>query len=291
MTEDCMTVESSSLDRNEAPRSVVIKPITGWTALNLKDLWIYRELVYFLTWRNLKVRYKQTALGATWAILQPFLTMVVFSIFFGNLAKVPSDGVPYPIFSYTALLPWTLFAKALTDASHSLVQSSHMITKVYFPRLILPLASILSGLVDFALAFLVLFFMMLYYGIVPTAAVWTLPLFVLLAMITALGVGFWLSAMNVLYRDIGYVLPFLTQFWMTLTPIAYPASLLPEQWRLVYALNPMTGVVEGFRWALLGSTASAPTGMLAVSTTISIIVLITGLYYFKRMERRFADMV
>lgn len=286
-----MTVESSSLDRNEAPRSVVIKPITGWTALNLKDLWIYRELVYFLTWRNLKVRYKQTALGATWAILQPFLTMVVFSIFFGNLAKVPSDGVPYPIFSYTALLPWTLFAKALTDASHSLVQSSHMITKVYFPRLILPLASILSGLVDFALAFLVLFFMMLYYGIVPTAAVWTLPLFVLLAMITALGVGFWLSAMNVLYRDIGYVLPFLTQFWMTLTPIAYPASLLPEQWRLVYALNPMTGVVEGFRWALLGSTASAPTGMLAVSTTISIIVLITGLYYFKRMERRFADMV
>jgi lipopolysaccharide transport system permease protein len=291
MTEDCMTVESSSLDRSEAPRSVVIKPITGWTALNLKDLWIYRELVYFLTWRNLKVRYKQTALGAAWAILQPFLTMVVFSIFFGNLAKVPSDGVPYPIFSYTALLPWTLFAKALTDASHSLVQSSHMITKVYFPRLILPLASILSGLVDFALAFLVLFFMMLYYGIVPTAAVWTLPLFVLLAMITALGVGFWLSAMNVLYRDIGYVLPFLTQFWMTLTPIAYPASLLPEQWRLVYALNPMTGVVEGFRWALLGSTASAPTGMLAVSTTISIIVLITGLYYFKRMERRFADMV
>lgn len=286
-----MTVESSSLVRSEAPRSVVIKPITGWTALNLKDLWIYRELVYFLTWRNLKVRYKQTALGAAWAILQPFLTMVVFSIFFGNLAKVPSDGVPYPIFSYTALLPWTLFAKALTDASHSLVQSSHMITKVYFPRLILPLASILSGLVDFALAFLVLFFMMLYYGIVPTTAVWTLPLFVLLAMITALGVGFWLSAMNVLYRDIGYVLPFLTQFWMTLTPIAYPASLLPEQWRLVYALNPMTGVVEGFRWALLGSTASVPTGMLAVSTTISIIVLITGLYYFKRMERRFADMV
>lgn len=286
-----MTVESSSLVKSESPRSVVIKPITGWTALNLKDLWIYRELVYFLTWRNLKVRYKQTALGAAWAILQPFLTMVVFSIFFGNLAKVPSDGVPYPIFSYTALLPWTLFAKALTDASHSLVQSSHMITKVYFPRLILPLASILSGLVDFALAFLVLFFMMLYYGIFPTAAVWTLPLFVLLAMITALGVGFWLSAMNVLYRDIGYVLPFLTQFWMTLTPIAYPASLLPEQWRLVYALNPMTGVVEGFRWALLGSTASAPTGMLAVSTTISIIVLITGLYYFKRMERRFADMV
>lgn len=291
MVDETMTVESSALAKAEIPRTVVIKPISGWTALNLKDLWIYRELVYFLTWRNLKVRYKQTALGAAWAILQPFLTMVVFSIFFGNLAKVPSDGVPYPIFSYTALLPWTLFAKALTDASHSLVQSSHMITKVYFPRLILPLASILAGLVDFALAFLVLFAMMLYYGIFPTAVVWTLPLFVLLAMITALGVGFWLSAMNVLYRDIGYVLPFLTQFWMTLTPIAYPASLLPEKWRLIYALNPMTGVVEGFRWALLGSTASAPTGMLAVSTSISILVLITGLYYFRRMERRFADMV
>jgi lipopolysaccharide transport system permease protein len=291
MADETMAVESSVVGKGEVPRSVVIKPISGWTALNLKDLWTYRELVYFLTWRNLKVRYKQTVLGAAWAILQPFLTMVVFSIFFGNLAKVPSDGVPYPIFSYTALLPWTLFAKALTDASHSLVQSSHMITKVYFPRLILPLASILAGLVDFALAFLVLFAMMLYYGIYPTAVVWTLPLFVLLAMITALGVGFWLSAMNVLYRDIGYVLPFLTQFWMTLTPIAYPASLLPEKWRLIYALNPMTGVVEGFRWALLGSAASAPTGMLVVSSIISILVLISGLFYFRRMERRFADMV
>lgn len=286
-----MTVDSSLLKKSEVPRTVMIKPVSGWAALNLKDLWTYRELVYFLTWRNLKVRYKQTALGAAWAILQPFLTMVVFSIFFGNLAQVPSDGVPYPIFSYTALLPWTLFAKALTDASHSLVQSSHMITKVYFPRLILPIASILSGLVDFALAFLVLFVMMLYYGIIPTAVVWTLPLFVLLAMITALGVGIWLSAMNVLYRDVGYVLPFLTQFWMTLTPIAYPASLLPEKWRLIYAMNPMTGVVEGFRWALLGSTTSAPTSMLAVSTGISILILITGLYYFRRMERRFADMV
>jgi lipopolysaccharide transport system permease protein len=291
MADETMTVESSTLVKAEIPRTVVIEPIRGWTALNLKDLWVYRELVYFLTWRNLKVRYKQTALGASWAILQPFLTMVVFSIFFGNLAKIPSDGVPYPIFSYTALLPWTLFAKALTDASHSLVQNSHMITKVYFPRLILPLASILSGLVDFALAFLVLFAMMLFYGIYPTSAVWTLPLFVLLAMITALGVGIWLSAMNVLYRDIGYVLPFLTQFWMTLTPIAYPASLLPEKWRLFYALNPMTGVVEGFRWALLGSAASAPTGMLAVSSVISVLVLITGLLYFRRMERRFADMV
>jgi lipopolysaccharide transport system permease protein len=291
MADETMTVENSALVKAEIPRTVVIEPIRGWTALNLKDLWVYRELVYFLTWRNLKVRYKQTALGASWAILQPFLTMVVFSIFFGNLAKIPSDGVPYPIFSYTALLPWTLFAKALTDASHSLVQNSHMITKVYFPRLILPLASILSGLVDFALAFLVLFAMMLFYGIYPTSAVWTLPLFVLLAMITALGVGIWLSAMNVLYRDIGYVLPFLTQFWMTLTPIAYPASLLPEKWRLIYALNPMTGVVEGFRWALLGSSASAPTGMLAVSSVISVLVLITGLLYFRRMERRFADMV
>jgi lipopolysaccharide transport system permease protein len=273
------------------PQTTFIKPARGWSSLNLGDLWRYRELVYFMTWRDVMVRYKQTVLGASWAIIRPFMTMVVFSIFFGNLAKVPSDGIPYPIFSYTALLPWTLFSKALTDAAHSLVQNSHMITKVYFPRLILPVASILSGLVDFGLAFIVLFGMMMFYGVYPTVNVWTLIPFVLLAMVTALGVGIWLSAMNVMYRDIGYVLPFLTQFWMTLTPIAYPASLLPEKWRLLYALNPMTGVVEGFRWALLGSTASAPNAMLAVSTGISFVILITGLYYFRRMERRFADMV
>lgn len=252
---------------------------------------MYRELIYFMTWKDLKVRYKQTLLGASWAILQPFLTMVVFSIFFGELAGVPSDGVPYPIFAFTALLPWTLFSKALSDASRSLVQSSHMITKVYFPRLILPLASVLAGVVDFLLALLVLFGMMVYYQVTPTSAVWSLPLFLLLALVTALGVGLWLSALNVLYRDIGYVLPFLTQFWLFITPIAYPASMVPEQWRVLYALNPMTGVVEGFRWALLGTQQANSWMMLGVSTLIAVVVLVSGLFYFRRMERLFADMV
>jgi len=219
------------------------------------------------------------------------LTMVVFSIFFGNLAKVPSDNVPYPIFSYTALLPWELFATALSVSSRSLVQNSNMITKIYFPRVILPLSSILAGLVDFLIAFVVLIFMMLFYGIVPTANIWTLPLFLLLTLITALGVGLWLSALNVLYRDVGYVLPFLTQFWMYITPIAYAASLVPERWKLIYALNPMTGVVEGFRWALLGSEASAPGPMLIVSSIMAVVLLISGLFYFRQMERQFADRV
>lgn len=283
-------VENSSL-MSTPQRITTLRPVRGWAALNLKELWIYRELIYFMTWKDLKVRYKQTLLGASWAILQPFMTMVVFSIFFGELAKVPSDGVPYPIFSFTALLPWGLFSKALSDASRSLVQSSHMITKVYFPRLILPLASILAGVVDFALALIVLLGMMIYYGIVPTPAVWYLPLFLLLALITALGVGLWLSALNVMYRDIGYVLPFLTQFWLFMTPIAYPASMVPEKWRLLYALNPMTGVVEGFRWALLGTQQANSSLMLAVSTGISVVILVSGLFYFRRMERLFADMV
>lgn len=284
MTENSQTISSPQ-------RVTILRPVRGWAALNLKELWIYRELIYFMTWKDLKVRYKQTLLGASWAILQPFLTMVVFSIFFGNLAKVPSDGVPYPIFSFTALLPWTLFSKALSDASRSLVQSSHMITKVYFPRLILPLASVLAGVVDFALALLVLFGMMIYYQVTPTTAVWTLPLFLLLALVTALGVGLWLSALNVMYRDIGYILPFLTQFWLFITPIAYPASMVPEKWRLLYALNPMTGVVEGFRWALLGTQQANSGMMLAISTLIAVVVLVSGLFYFRRMERLFADMV
>ncbi len=272
------------------PRKTIIRPSSGWKALNLRDLWIYRELVFFMTWRDLKVRYKQTLLGAAWAILQPFMTMVVFSIFFGSLAKVPSDGVPYPIFSYTALIPWTLFSKALQDASRSLVNNSHMITKVYFPRMILPLASILAGVVDFLIAFVVLLGMMVYYKVVPTANIWTIPLFLLLALVTAVGVSLWLSALNVLYRDINYVLPFLTQFWMYLTPIAYSSSLVPEEWQLIYALNPMTGVVEGFRWALLG-TGQGPGMLTLVSSGIALFLLITGMFYFKRMERLFADMV
>ena len=272
------------------PRTITIKPSKGWAALNLKDLWNYRELIFFFTWRDLKVRYKQTLLGASWAILQPFLTMVVFSVFFGGLAKVPSDGVPYPIFSFTALLPWTLFSKAMQDASRSLVASANIISKVYFPRLILPLSSVLAGVVDFLIAFVVLLVMMLFYGISPTANIWTLPLFILLALITAIGVGLWLSALNVMYRDVGYVIPFLTQFWMYITPIAYPASMIPEQWKFVYALNPLTGVVEGFRWALLG-TGEGPGISLLISASIAILLTISGLFYFRRMERKFADMV
>jgi lipopolysaccharide transport system permease protein len=292
------TLKKSPSDLHSQETVLFIRPSSGWSALNLKELWLFRELVYFLTWRDVKVRYKQTALGAAWAILQPFLTMVVFTIFFGRLAKVPSDDVPYPIFSYTALLPWGLFAKALTDAGRSLVAHRSMITKIYFPRLAIPIASVLGGVVDFALAFLVLIGMMVYYNYAPnsdyhvelTPAVFTLPLFLLLAIVTALGAGLWLSALNVLYRDVSYILPFLTQFWLFITPVAYPASMIPEKWQLIYSLNPMTGVVEGFRWALLG-TVEAPGPMVAVSTTISILMLITGLFYFRRMERTFADTV
>jgi lipopolysaccharide transport system permease protein len=272
------------------PRTITIKPSTGWAALNLKDLWDYRELIYFFTWRDLKVRYKQTLLGASWAVLQPVLTMVVFSIFFGGLAKVPSDGVPYPIFSYTALLPWTLFSKALQDASRSLVSSANIISKVYFPRLILPISSTLAGLVDFAIAFVVLLLMMVFYGIHPTANLWLLPLLILLALITAIGVSLWLSALNVMYRDVGHMLPFLNQFWMYITPIAYSSSIVPEKWRFVYALNPLTGVVEGFRWALLG-TGEGPGITLLISSCIAILITISGLFYFRRMERKFADLV
>jgi len=274
------------------PRTIILRPSRGFSFLDFRELWIYRELVYFLTWRSLKVRYKQTILGAVWAVLEPFLTMVVFTIFFGNLAKVGSDNIPYPIWSYAGLLPWGLFSKALSDASRSLVANSHMITKIYFPRIILPLSSILAGLVDFAIAFVVLIGMMLFYKQFPTSAVWTLPLFLLLAMITALGVALWLSALNVKYRDVGYILPFLTQFWLFITPVVYPSSQIPEQWRLIYGLNPMTGVVEGFRWALLGINPQ-PTffPMLAVSAAMAIVVLFTGILYFRRMERGFADMV
>jgi len=278
------------MERHDASITV-IRPENSWLALNLTDLWRYRELVYFMTWRDIIVRYKQTLLGAGWAILRPFLTMVVFSIFFGELAKVPSEGVPYPIFTYTALLPWELFATALSVASRSLVQNSHMITKVYFPRLILPLAAILAGVIDFLIAFFILIGMMIYYGITPTPAVWTLPLFLVLTLITSLGVGLWLSALNVLYRDVGYVTPFLTQFWLFITPIDYGASLVPEQWRFLYAVNPMVGVVNGFRWALLGIQTAAPDRQLVMSVVVSLVLLVSGLFYFRRMERLFADMV
>ncbi|GAB4525695.1 MAG: ABC transporter permease [Anaerolineales bacterium] len=269
---------------------VILKPSRGWVALNLKDLWRYRELVFFLTWRDVLVRYKQTVLGATWAVLQPLINMVVLTVIFGNLAGMSSEGFPRPVFTFSALLPWGLFATALGDAGRSMMASRTMITKVYFPRLIVPLSKVLGGLVDFVIAFVVLLGMMWYYGIAPTDAIWTLPLFLLLTMATALGIGLWLSALNVMYRDIGYILPFLTQLWLLITPVAYSATEVPEKWRVVYALNPMAGVVEGFRWALLG-TRQPETLPLLVSSGIAVLLLVSGLFYFRRMERTFADMV
>ena len=309
-----------------------LRPSRGWSALNLADLWRYRELIYFLIWRDIKVRYKQTALGALWAIIQPIVTMIVFTFFFGRLARVSSEDIPYPLFSFAGLLPWGLFSKALADAGHSMLANRNMITKVYFPRLVIPMSTVLSGVVDFAIAFVVLIGLMLYYNGRPvqatqtspapvvasapaqasqtdgepapatspapaevyriqlTPALLTLPLFLLLALVTALGVGLWLSALNVIYRDVNQVLPFLTQIWLFLTPIAYSSKMISAKWQMVYALNPMAGVVEGFRWALLG-TQTPPGLTLAISTAIALITLVTGLFYFRRMERTFADQI
>ncbi len=267
-----------------------IQPSRGWVSLQLDELWKYRELIYFFAWRNVKIRYKQTVMGASWAIIQPFFTMLVFSLFFGRLAKMPSDGIPYPIFSYAALVPWTFFAHGLAQGSNVLVTSPNLLKKVYFPRLAMPIATVFSGVIDFALAFVVLLLMMWYYGIVPTLNVFWLPFLLLLALITALGVAFWFSAMNVLFRDVRYTIPFLTQFWLFATPIAYPSSLLDEPWRTIYAINPMAGVVEGFRWALLG-TETAPSFMIIVSSAAALALFISGAYYFRRMEKTFADVV
>jgi lipopolysaccharide transport system permease protein len=258
--------------------------------LRLRELWEYRELLYFLAWRDIQIRYKQTALGMAWAIIQPFFTMIVFSIFFGRLAQIPSDGIPYPIFSYAALVPWTFFANGLTQSSNSLVAGAQLIKKVYFPRLIVPVAAVLSGVVDFILAFIVLLGMMLYYGLVPTANLVWLPAFLILALISSLGVGLWLSSLNVQYRDVRHAVPFITQFWLFATPIAYPSTLLSEPWRTLYGLNPMVGVVEGFRWALLG-TATQPGAMVLVSCLMAVSILIAGAFYFRRMEKTFADVV
>ena len=274
-----------------APLAVFrIQPHRGWVALKLAEVWEYRELLLFLTWRDMKVRYKQTVLGIAWAVIQPLFTMVVFSLFFGRLAAMPSDGIPYPVFAYAALVPWTFFANGLAQSADSLVGSANLIRKVYFPRLAIPLATVMSGIVDFAIAFVVLLVLMLYYGIAPTTNVLWLPLLLLLAVITALGVGLWLSALNVKFRDVRYIVPFLVQFWLFATPIAYPSSLLREPWRTVYGLNPMAGVVEGFRWALLGSQP-APGPMIIVSFATALVILIAGAFYFRRMEDTFADIV
>ena len=267
-----------------------IQPSKGWVSLKLYELWEYRELLYFLIWRDVKVRYKQTVLGTAWAIIQPLFTMVVFSLFFGKLAKVPSDGIPYPIFSYTALVPWTFFANGLNQASNSLVNSANLIKKIYFPRLVVPIAAVISGIVDFVLAFTVLLGMMLFYGVIPTVNMIWLPSFLLLALITSLGVALWLSAMNVQFRDVRYIVPFIAQFWLFATPIAYPSSLLSEPWRTLYGINPMVGVVEGFRWALLG-TDTAPGPIIIVSALVALMLLFSGALYFRRIEKTFADVV
>lgn len=275
---------------SDADALFVIVPCSGWPRLPLGELWASRELIGFLVWRDIKLRYKQTLLGAAWAIIQPVLTMVVFSLFFGRLAGVPSDGVPYPVFSFAALVPWTLFSFGLTQATQSVVGSQHLITKVYFPRLAIPLAAVLSGVVDFVLALAVLLVMMAAYGITPTAHIIWLPFFTALVLVAALGAGLWLSALNVEYRDVRYAVPFLTQLWLFATPIAYPGSLLGEPWRTLYGINPMAGAVEGFRWALLG-TSPVPPGMTAISVVVTLVLLVGGALYFQRMERTFADVV
>ena len=269
---------------------IVIAPSRGWVSLKLDEMWAYRELLYFLVWRDVKVRYKQTALGAAWAVIQPLLTMLVFSLFFGRLAKVPSDGIPYPIFSFAALVPWTFFATGLNMSSNSLVGSTNLVQKVYFPRLIIPVATVLAGLVDFAIAMLVLFGMMAWYHMVPTWNTIWLPAFVLLALVSALGVGLWLSALNVRFRDVRFLVPFLAQLWMYATPVAYPSSLLHAPWRTVFGINPMAGVVEGFRWALLG-VDTKPGPMIIASSLAAVVILVSGAFYFRRTERTFADVV
>lgn len=268
----------------------VIAPASGWVPIRLRELWEYRELLYFLVWREVKIRYKQTALGVAWAVIQPLFTMVVFTLIFHKLAKMPSDGIAYPVFVYCALLPWQLFAFALGESSNSVVANQRLISKVYFPRLIMPMSAVCVGLVDFAVSFCVLLGLMAYYHVMPSSAFWTVPLWALLAVTTALGIGLWLSALNVKYRDIRYTLPFLTQILLFATPVAYPISTVPETWRWVYALNPMVGVVEGFRWALLGTSGWAGMSVL-MSVGVVAVLLVSGLFYFRRMERTFADIV
>ncbi len=269
---------------------VRITPRRGWLALDVPELWTYRELLYFFVWRDIKVRYKQTVIGAAWAVLQPVLTMIVFSLFFGKLAKIPSGGLPYPIFNFCALLPWTYFANAMQGATNIVVDNQRVITKIYFPRVVLPIASVLSGLLDFAISFGVFLILMAYYRIMPTAAVIWLPVFLLLAILTALGVGLWLSALNALYRDVRYVVPFLVQFWMFASPVVYPSSLVPAKWRWLYGLNPMAGVIEGFRWSLTGD-GQPPTILLAASSAAVVLLVFSGLVYYHAVEGTMADVV
>jgi lipopolysaccharide transport system permease protein len=283
------TQVAASIRPVESPL-VRIEARRRWLALDLGELWAYRELLYFFVWRDIKVRYKQTVIGAAWAVLQPVLTMLVFSLFFGKLAKIPSQGLPYPIFYYSALLPWMYFATAMQGATAIVVDNQRVVTKIYFPRVVLPIASVLSGLVDFGISFGVFLIMMAYYRMMPTAAVIWLPAFLLLAVLTALGVGLWLSALNALYRDVRYVVPFLVQFWLFASPVAYPSSLVPAKWRWLYGLNPMAGVIEGFRWALTGH-GQPPGPMLAASSAAVILLVLSGLLYYRAVEGTMADVV
>ncbi len=269
---------------------VRIRPTRGWASLHLRDVWEYRELLYFLMWRDVKVRYKQTVLGVAWVVIQPLATTLIFSVIFGNLAKIPSDNLPYAVFALAGLVPWNFFASAFARGSGSLVGSAHLISKVYFPRLIIPIAGVLAGLVDFAIVLVLVIALMFFYGRGVTAALVALPLYVLLVIAIALAVSLWLSALYVQYRDVGYVVPFLSQLWLYATPVVYPSSLVPESWRVLYALNPMVSVVEGFRWALFGA-GHAPDAMLAVSVVVTLVILLSGAFFFKRMEKTFADVV
>jgi len=280
-------VESVEQDRNShweisAPR--------GWFEMDLREIWQYRELLYFFVWRDLKIRYKQTAIGVAWVVLQPLLTMLIFTLFFGRLAKIPSGGLPYPVFYYAALLPWTYFATSLAHATNTVVDHERVITKVYFPRVLLPFSAVLSGLVDFSMGFLLLLGMIFYYHLTPTIAALLIPVFLLLAVMTALAVGLWLSALNALYRDVRYVIPFLVQFWMFASPVAYPSTLVPERWRWLYGLNPMAGVVEGFRWALTGH-GQPPGALVLVSAGTVLLLFLGGVVYFQKIESKIADTV
>ena len=285
-----MNTAASTVLNKPAIQIMRITPPTRWWVLPFGELWDFRELIYFFVWRDIKIRYKQTAIGAAWAVLQPLLTMLIFSLFFGKLAHIPSEGLPYPIFYYSALLPWMYFAASLQNATNTIVENQRVITKVYFPRLALPLSSVLSGLVDFGVSFVMFVILMIYYGIRPTMATIWFPLFIVLAVLTALGVGLWLSALNALYRDVRYVLPFLVQFWMFASPVAYPASLVPQKWRWLYGLNPMAGVIEGVRWSLTGHS-SPPGRLIFVSAAAVIILLVSGVAYFQKVETTVADVV
>lgn len=285
----------STHSTSSKPELKTLRPSRGWSSLNLRDLWAYRELVYFLTWRDVIVRYKQTVLGAAWAVINPLINMVVLQVVFGNFAGMEPEGdIPGPLFRFASVLPWGLFAGALNSAGRSMLSNRSILTKVYFPRLIIPMSSVLSGLVDFAIGFVVLLMMMVYWGVMPTAQILTLPLIIIFALITALGVGLWFSALNVLYRDVGYVLPVLTQLLLFISPVGYSSSTVPIEWQWVYALNPFVGVVESFRWAVLGTVPTPGIQLwilVSISAIVSIFLLVSGLFYFRRMERTFADMV